>query len=516
MGDDASMILVGGTDTTPGRVADAVRAQQSVHQGRDQTVSTTAGVGFCRVTIAAPNSRIDMALPEDFPLAELYPEILRLVGHTPAPGGPVGHHLVRRDGTVLDSARTLGGQRVLDGEVLALRPFADSLPPPVHDDVTDAVADAVAGDRRLWQDRMLRLAGLIAAGCLGALGAVVVWFGEPERHEMHGPPGIIAGVLALLFAAFAAVRARVYGDHAAAVAFGLAALPHAVVAGTGVLPLDDGHGVGRLELLLGCVAALLVSVVLMAAMPEAGGWFAAGACAATLGAFASFGAVLTGAEPVHTAAVCAPVALGALGFLPALSAGLVRLPIGYTAPRTGYDTGDPDQPQTQNGPVDTVRIAAQARRGHQVLLGLTGGCAVLATLAVAVLGFSDSGWGRLLALATGVALLTRARLFRYAVQVAVMLTAGLGSLGLLVVGFARDTSAAGGGSPDLRTVWVAAALTAAAAVFTAIALTVPRAGLTPFWGRVLDLTEGAVLLSLIPLCLAVVGAYSEARGLTSG
>lgn len=141
---------------------------------------------------------------------------------------------------------------------------------------------------------------------------------------------------------------------------------------------------------------------------------------------------------------------------------------------------------------------------------------MLATTAVGVLGFSDSGWGQLLALATGLALLTRARLFRYAVQVTVLLTAGLGSLALLVLGFAGDTSTAGGGDPDPRTLWLAAALTAATGMLAAIALIVPRAGLTPFWGRALDLTESAVLLSLIPLCLAVLGVYGEARGLTSG
>ncbi|RBM05088.1 type VII secretion integral membrane protein EccD [Streptomyces sp. PT12] len=479
------------------------------------TVSTTASTGatgFCRVTIAAPTSRIDMALPSDFPLAELYPEILRLTGLTPERGAPVGYHLVRRDGTVLDGARTLGGQRILDGDVLALRPFADSLPPPVHDDVTDAVAHAVAHDRRLWHEGMLRVAGLSAAGVLAASAAVVLWYGEPDRHEMHGLPGVVAGLLALLLIAFAGVRARVYGDHAAAVAFGLAALPHAFVGGTGVLPLDAGHGVGRLELLLGCAAVLLASVALLAAGPGATSWFAASASAAALGALATFGAIVADASAVSAAAVCAPVALGALAFLPALSAALVRLPIGYTAPPTGYDDA-PDQQAMS--PVDTERVAAQARRGHQLLLGLTGGCAVLATAAAAVLGFSDNGWGRLLALATGVALLTRARLFRYAVQVTVLLIAGLGSLALLVIGFAADTSAAGG-SPDLRTLWLSAALTAGAAVLAAVALIVPRAGLTPFWGRVLDLTESAVLLSLIPLCLAALDVYSEARGLTSG
>ncbi|WP_059011575.1 type VII secretion integral membrane protein EccD [Streptomyces specialis] len=479
-------------------------------------MSTTAATGFCRITVAAPAGRTDLALPDDIPLADLYPEVLRLTGQTPDQEAPAGYHLVRRDGTVLDGSRTLAAQRVLDGDVLVLRPFADSLPPPVHDDVTDAVADAVGGDRRLWQDRMLRTAGLAAAAVLAALTAVVLWYGEPDRHEAHGLPGVLAGVLALLLLSFAAVRARVYADDAAGVAFGLAALPHAFAGGTGILPLDDGHGVGRLELLLGCAAVLVAAVVLIAVMAEAAAWFVAAASAATLGTLATFLAVLTEAEPAETAAVCAPVALGALAFLPALAASLVRLPLGYTAPPPGYGTAAPEPPQPAAGPAAAERLAAQARRGPQILLGLTGGCAVRATAAAAVLGFSDSGWGQVLALATGLALLTRARLFRYAVQVAVLLIAGLGSLALLVLGFATDATTAGGGDPGLRTLWLTAALTAAAGLVTAIALIVPRAGLTPFWGRVFDLTESAVLLSLIPLCLAVLDVYAKARGLTSG
>lgn len=92
-------------------------------------MSTTAATGFCRVTVVAPDSRIDVALPEDIPVADIHPEILRLTGQTQTAGTPTGYHLVRRDGTVLDGARTLVAQRVLDGEVLSLRPFAESLPP---------------------------------------------------------------------------------------------------------------------------------------------------------------------------------------------------------------------------------------------------------------------------------------------------------------------------------------------------------------------------------------------------
>jgi type VII secretion integral membrane protein EccD len=494
------------------------------HQPTTTQAAARSATGFCRVTIAAPDSRIDVALPDDLPLADLYPEILRLTGQAPTPGAPVGYHLVRRDGTVFDGGRTLSAQRVLDGEVLTLRPFADSLPPPVHDDVHDAIAEAVTHDRRLWDESMLRVAGLAGSGVLAALTAAVIWFGEPARHEMHGLPGIVAAVLALLLTAFAAVRARVYADRGAAVAFGLAALPHAFVAGTGVLPLDDGHGVGRLELLLGCSAVLLVSVVLAAAASAAAAWFTASACAGATGALAAFGAIATDARPAEAAAVCAPLALGALAFLPGLAAGLVRLPIGYVAP-TPAATATPGPAPAD--PVDAERIAAQARLGHQILLGLTGGFAVLATAATAVLGFSggeNSGYGQLLGLATGAVLLTRARLFRYAVQVTVVLVAGLVSLGLLVLGFAlnppaaalRDLLTGDAGPLDLRTLWLAAALTAAAGLLAGVALIVPRAGLTPFWGRILDLTESALLLSLTPLCLAVLDVYAEARGLTSG
>ncbi|GAA1934301.1 type VII secretion integral membrane protein EccD [Streptomyces sodiiphilus] len=477
-------------------------------------MSTTAATGFCRVTIAAPDSRIDVALPEDIPLADLYPEILRLTGQAPREGAPVGYHLVRRDGTVLDGSRTLPAQRVLDGDVLAMRPFADSLPPPVHDDVSDAIADAVTHDRRLWDDRLLRVAGLVGAGVLATAGAAVLWLSEPVRHDMHGLPGVVAGVLCLLLAVFSVVRARVYEDRPTAVTLGLASLPYALIAGTGVLPPADGHGVGRLELLLGCLTVLLVSVALVAAVPQAAGPFGAVTTAAAVGALITFGAISADARPVAAAAVCAPVALLALAFLPGLSARMARLPIGYAAPRTGLPETDTDQAPGESGAVDAAAIAEQARRGHQILVGLTGGCAALATVAVGVLGFSGGGWAQLLALATGAALLTRARLFRYAVQVAVVLVAGLVSLVLLVLGFALSRPEAG--TPDSGTLWLIAALTCAVALFVAVALIVPRAGLTPFWGRVLDLAEGAFLLSLVPLCLAVLGVYAAARGLTSG
>ncbi|MFD5064244.1 type VII secretion integral membrane protein EccD [Streptomyces sp. NPDC058394] len=493
-------------------------------------MSTTAATGFCRVTVVAPDSRIDVALPEDIAVADIYPEILRLTGQTQAAAHPTGYHLVRRDGTVLDGARTLAAQQVLDGELLSLRPFAQSLPPAVFDDVSDAVASAVTRDRHLWSDELLRGAGLLGGVLLLVLMGFVLWFADPVRHDMHSLPGIIAGSAGLLLTAFAGVRARVYGDRATAVALGLGALPLVLIAGSGIIGPDAGQGPGRLQFLLGCVAVLVASVVLVALTPSGDAPFVAATFVATVGTLATFVAILTGVSATGTAAVCAPVALGLVAFLPGLSARFARLPIGYASPRTapgGYDDSfaDPNaSPEPEGVPVDADRIAAQARRGHEMLLGLVGGCAAVVVGSAAVLGFSGNVWGRLLALAAGLAMLLRARLFRYTSQVACVLVAGIGAVALLILGLSlkpptdlvRELARYGdSGSLDIRTVWLSAAVAAGAALLTAIGLIIPRKGLSPFWGRLLDLTESALLLSLVPLCLAVLDVFARARALTS-
>lgn len=507
-------------------------------------MSTAEATGFCRVTVVAPDSRIDVALPEDIAVADVYPELLRLTGQTQPVGAPTGFHLVRRSGTVLDGARTLAAQQVLDGEVLSLRPFAESLPPAVFDDVSDAVASAVVRDRHRWSDDMLRGAGLAGAALLLVLLGFVLWYADPVRHDMHGLPGIIAGAVGVLLTAAAGVRARVYRDRGSAVALGLGALPHLLIAGSGIVAAGAGQGPGRLQFLLGCVCVLVASVALVALTPHGDAPFVAATFLAATGTLATFAAIAADGSATATAAVCAPVAIGLVAFLPGLSARFARLPIGYAAPRSATEYTEyaetPDRPETATdpgagpmgsdpghdpaAPLDAEQIAAQARRGHEMLLGLVGGCAAVVVGSAAVLGFSDNTWGRLLALAAGLAMLLRARLFRYTSQVVCALAAGLAAVGLLVLGLALHppvdlvfelTRYHDRGGLDLRTIWLSAAVAAGAALLAGIALVIPRKGLSPFWGRLLDLTEAAVLLSLVPLTLAVLDVYSRARSLTS-
>ncbi|OIJ65668.1 type VII secretion integral membrane protein EccD [Streptomyces mangrovisoli] len=483
---------------------------------------TGTGFGFCRVTIVAPDSRIDVALPDDVPVADLYPEVLRLAQQSPAEGAPVGYHLVRRDGTVLDSARSFAAQRILDGELLTLRPFSESLPPAVFDDVSEAVASAVTRDRALWNGELTRAAGLVAGGILPALLAFVAWNSQ-VRHDMHSLQGILAAVTGILLTTVACVRARVYDDRGSAVALGLGALPNIAVAGSGLLALSAGQGIGRLQFLLACTAVLVAAVVLTLVSPGGDGPFVAFVLASAIGLITTFIATLTDLRPIETAAICAPLSVCALAFLPGLSMRFARLPIGFEAPSTargGY--GESGESAAQQ-PVDAERVAAQARRGHELLVGLVGGCALVAVGASIVLGFSSNMWAQLLALATGVALLMRAHLFRYTAQVGATLAAGLAALVLLGLGLAlnpphtyfRDALQGDHTALDIRSVWLAAAVAAAAALVTAIGLITPRRGVTPFWGRFLEIAESFVLLTLIPLALAVFDVYERARAMTS-
>jgi type VII secretion integral membrane protein EccD len=480
-------------------------------------VSTTTG--FCRVTVIAPDSRIDVALPEDVPLADVYPEVLRLSGLEQPEGAPTGYHLVRVDGTVLDGSRTLVAQQVRDGDLLTLRPFAESLPPAVYDDVADAIATAVKADRAHWSGPLMRTAGLIGACTLLSLLGFALWFSD-LRHDMHSLPGLLSGVTALVLVTLAGVRARVYGDRGSAIALGLAALPHALIGGSGLVAADPGHGPGRVQFLVGCIAVLLASVVLTAVLPDGDSPFVAAAFVSAVGTLATFGAILTTASARDVAAVAAVVAVGLIGFLPALSARFARLPVAFQSPQLAGSTARRAQEQEATA---YEPVAARARRGHQLLVGLVGGCSAVIVGCAVVLGFTDSAWPQWLALALGLATMLRARLFQYTAQVLCLLVAGIVSLGLLVLGLAlhmplyiyqhsvmqHDATAV-----DIRTVWLGAAIAVGAAILVAIGLIVPEKGVSPFWGRLLDLADGLLLASLVPLALAVLDVYATVRGLS--
>src|SRR6476660_8211550 len=109
-----------------------VGAVPTVHprRGKDMTAVTVApgsdigggqtGAGFCRIQIAAPTTRVDLAVPTAVPLAALLPGIVSFAEQDGA--APHGWALSRLDGARLDPAAGLAVAGVREGELLLLHP----------------------------------------------------------------------------------------------------------------------------------------------------------------------------------------------------------------------------------------------------------------------------------------------------------------------------------------------------------------------------------------------------------
>ena len=167
--------------------------------------------GHCRVTVVAPTRRVDVALPEDVPVAELLPELLRLVGDPlPTPSAIAaaltGYVLTGADGEALDTATSLAEQGVLHGGVLRLHPIGDVPEAAVHDDIADVVAEAVIAGGSQWTTTALRATALAVVAVASMLGAVVLWFSN--TGTFHDWKGLIAGAIALVLLGMAIWRAR--------------------------------------------------------------------------------------------------------------------------------------------------------------------------------------------------------------------------------------------------------------------------------------------------------------------
>ncbi|MFC5065375.1 type VII secretion integral membrane protein EccD, partial [Actinomycetospora atypica] len=234
-----------------------------------------------RVSVLAPGTRADLALPGDVPVAELLPVLVELTGADapPAPTTAYGEHAPVRSadravGTgwtlaplgqaPVDPRRTLDGLGVLDGDQLVLRRRDDAAPAPLYDDVVDAVAESTPASYRPWDAGWAHRTGLVAAvtagvGMLGALLAAGRGPGTAGGLVTAGAAAVVA-VLAAVLAALAPRLARRPGPAAVLVALatgaaavgGLAAVPGAP--GVPLLAGADGP-----HLLLASALALVTS-----------------------------------------------------------------------------------------------------------------------------------------------------------------------------------------------------------------------------------------------------------------
>ncbi|MDT7586885.1 MAG: hypothetical protein QOI50_1782 [Pseudonocardiales bacterium] len=484
---------------------------------------------FCRVTVLAPRSRMDLALPTDLTVAELVPMLSELAGESgphrrarlsgaDRSGTPAAWCLAAAAGAELPPHATLAGLGVLDGDLLRLRSRADAPPPPVFDDPVDAVAEAVRApdgepgawsDRGddpdgpsepysvwPWNDRCRRLAGL-SAGVLAAVAAAILL--AASRGWGEQPNGVAAVVSALAAAAAltAAVR-TVARDGTGAVLLATGAVPLAAAAGFAALPGTPSAG----HLLLATALAAAASAAGLALLGTAAPVLVGTALATALTALAALLGVFQAGSASGLAAGAATVAVGLLPLLPRASIRLAGLP----PPVVPTTPGDMIAADAQWELASPEEIHYQSRLAHTYLAGLVLGATAVAS-GGAVLAASGAGWaGRGFAAVVVAVLLLRSRGYVTAAASAAPMAGGLLAGMALVAGIAST-------GPAVARLGGVAVLLVAGAVAIWLVRSGPRREPSPVLRRTVDIVEAVLVVATFPLALAVLDLYQLVRGL---
>lgn len=497
-----------------------------------------------RVSVLAPTTRADLALPGDVPVGELLPVLVELTDADtarPAPTtwshppirsadrvGATGWTLAPLGRAPADPRLTLDELEVLDGDQLVLRRREDAAPAPLYDDVVDALAESRSGGRVWdagWAHRFGLLGGVVAgATLLGALLAAGRGPGTASGAVTAAAAALVA-LAATALAATAPRTARRPGP--AAVLVGLASTA-AAVCGLALVPGPDGAplttGLGGAHLLVASALALVAAgTVLLAASRldrvalAVGTGFATAAVLATVtGAVTTVaGAVAAarGADPVEPAAVAAgggALALVVLSVLPRLAVLLARLPL-PEVPLSAVDgDGSPGAAAPDDGPGDPAALDRRADRAHALLTGLAAGTVAVLVVAVAVLGLAPApGWRGTVGAVLGALLVVltalRSRSYANAVPAAVLLSGAVVAAGGIGVG---AVAAAPPGAGRLGIGLAAAVLGAAVVLLGAVG---PRRRASPGVRRAVDLAEGVAIAAVVPLACAVADLFAVVR-----
>jgi type VII secretion integral membrane protein EccD len=451
-----------------------------------------------RVTVVAPHTRVDLALPTQATIAEVVHQVVELIGNDQLdPGGSAGGWVLQRLGeSPLEPGRPVSSTTISDGDLLQLSPRSKQVPPALFDDIVDAIADASANRPDRWQWQTTRHLCLVLAAALAAVAAAGLLGAEP------GITVLASSVAAALLVLAAAGLSRALGDASAGLAAGVAALPHAAWAGTAVATGADAV-TDRLGpvLLVGGGAVLLTAV---AALVGVGRYLEVFGCIVGVAATAVVAGaviVLWSASPSAVAAVVVSVVTMTLPALPMLSARLARLPLPFVPV-------DIEEFRRDDRPIEAAQVASLARHGETMLLWILVTFSAIVVACAGALLLDGSTWARLLALALALTMVLRSRRFLGRGQRLVLLIPGVvGLVGAVATWLATA-------SPGWRLAMVPAGL-ALATVLVAWARSQPRRRASPYAARFVSVLEFLALVAVLPLAAAVLDLYQRIRAAAS-
>ncbi|MEJ2578028.1 MAG: type VII secretion integral membrane protein EccD [Kineosporiaceae bacterium] len=451
------------------------------------------------MTVVAPNTRMDVALPADVPLADLVPTLLRSLGEDVADVAPPsgGWSLQRFGEGPFDLGASAAALSVRDGELLYLRPQQAELPEMAFDDVSDAIATAVGRGTR-WGLPDTRRAGMsLALAALGATALVILGAGPGWLT-----PALLAGTVTVALTSTAAVMSRALSDAAAGATLGYAAVGYAALTG---LTAFAGHAdlahLGVPSLLGASALALVVAVGLALAVADNVPHFVGVAVVAAFILVTGLLAELAALQAGGAAAVTLVLTLGLVQAVPTLALRMAELPL-PSIPFTAEDVRNDDSVVG----VDVLRRTVTADRYVTALLTAVAVVSVGAEVVLAAEQRASSNW-MLAVTATVMAL--RARVFTGRVQRGSLLVGSAAGVTLLTVSGLHGVPA------QLRVLAVAIPLLIAAAVLVAVALRWHGNRVSPVWRRSADILDAIAVTAVIPVALSVLGLYGFVRGYVS-
>ena len=430
---------------------------------------------YSRVTVVGSRRRIDVSLPDAIPLAELLPEVVRMLDEGPN-GAPAQWAVVRIGGLALDLERGLAEQGATSGTMLFLQDVTAPLPPAATDDFAQQVATLVDAERGRWEWATFRsLVVWFSGACFFAAGVALMVGGRGVSAV-----GGIVGVAIASLVGLALARLDRRRDFAAVIT--LATLSLWAAAGAGLAQLASAGAPGILAAALAAIlAGALVAFLICGERVSA---IAGGVTAATLlPAIVLGGCELFGARVAAGAAVLCPLGLAAIALAAPLA---VRL----------------------SGLLDAGSLATdhEVHSARRLVVALLTGFAAMLVVSTAVLAGSGGwfAWG--LIGATAVAVAAQSRHYRFAAEVGPLIAAAIAAvLWLELAGVARGGLAV-----------AVAALFADGVLLAGLAIALLNSKMPREISRRLRAVEWAAIAVSVPLVLGVLGVYDTAARFARG
>lgn len=459
---------------------------------------TPGGVSteVCRLTIAGPAGRADLAVPVDTTIAALLAVLLR---HVPAePGRTVGVWTLQRLGEApLDPDATPQSAGLVHGEVLYLRAVDDPMPELTFDDIADGVSQAIGERANRWRPELTRRL-FLALGCV-----VLAVLAASVAVQAHGPLiPTLYGVAAVALGAGCALDRREPADQVAMLITGVGSWAFSALTGLTVLHGTQGLSSPRpADLMLGAGCALLTSAALLPVRGLRSSVTATMLLTAVLALLTGVVAARSGADAARSTSVVAVVVFLFGHLAPRASLRLARIRVPQL-PRNAEELQEDTEPHS------ALLVTRRTAVADSILTAISISTGLLCTAAFLLLLGRD-GWSDwLFSLVLSGALLLRTKSLNASWQR--FPAAVCGTLGLLTVVLTWTA-----GSSTAAQCALLLGLFMAGGLLLVGAWRLPTARLLPIWGHLADILELLTALALLPLLLQMLHVYAYIRAAVS-